>query len=320
VKPAEKSPQAPLEDFECEVDEELRPLTVSAALRQLTGCTWSRARDCVSSGKLLLDQTVVRDPACRVGAARTLSLRMNARSVSRPASGARIGRDCLVHVDSQLVVASKPAGLSSVPFDEKERGTFSQQLEQLLGGRPLQTVHRLDKDTSGLLVFARNANAAKKLAQQFRFHSVRRKYQALVHGTIESRTIRSALVLDRGDGLRGSQRSPRHSEDAKEAITHVRVIRSFEGAGWSASWIECELETGRTHQIRIHLSEAGHPLLGEKLYVREHRPDPSPRLQAPRQMLHAGELGLRHPQSAVDLSWQVPLPRDFTEILDRLVL
>jgi 23S rRNA pseudouridine1911/1915/1917 synthase len=164
-------------------------------------------------------------------------------------------------------------------------------------------VHRLDKDTSGVMLFARTLEAKKHLAQQFRVHSIGRRYVALVHGTfVGKRTLRSHLVEDRGDGLRGSARPGRR--EGQLAVTHVRAVTPLAGA----TLVSCELETGRTHQIRIHLAEAGYPIVGEAVYIRGYG---GPRLDAPRTMLHAAELTFEHPVSGEELSFGVEPPEDF---------
>ncbi len=169
-------------------------------------------------------------------------------------------------------------------------------------------VQRLDKETSGLVVFARTVPAKRALKNQFRAHSVHRRYDALVHGSAENATFRSRLVKDRGDGVSGSTDNPTLG---REAVTHVRVLARLAGA----THVECRLETGRTHQIRIHLSEAGHPLLGERVYVRGHAGE---LIAAPRLMLHARELGFVHPTNGRDLDFVDPLPEDMRAMIERL--
>jgi 23S rRNA pseudouridine1911/1915/1917 synthase len=158
------------------------------------------------------------------------------------------------------------------------------------------------------LVFARNLSAKRHLAQQFRCHSVERRYLALAKGMVSGQTLRSRLVKDRGDGRRGSTR---HPELGREAITHLRPLEQLPGA----TLVECRLETGRTHQIRIQLAEAGHPLCGERVYA---RPRDRAGLAAPRLMLHAAVLGLVHPATAERLRFAEPLPPDMQAELDRL--
>jgi 23S rRNA pseudouridine1911/1915/1917 synthase len=173
---------------------------------------------------------------------------------------------------------------------------------------PLGIVHRIDKETSGLVVFARTLAAKRDLKQQFRIHTVRRRYRALAHGQVPERSISSRLVQDRGDGLRGSTNNPKLG---RVATTHVRPLEALQGA----TFIECQLETGRTHQIRIHLAEAGSPLLGERVYSKNF---PHPLLSAPRLMLHAQELGFVHPVTGKHLDFEEPLPEDVLLVLKRL--
>lgn len=166
------------------------------------------------------------------------------------------------------------------------------------------------------MVFARTASAARHLGQQFRFHTVLRRYVALAHGEVATQTIRSTLVENRGDGLRGSSHALRRegwrvaAHEGQHAVTHVTRLEylpptpSHEGM----TRIECRLETGRTHQIRIHLSEIGHPLVGEKLYTRN---DSGALQPAPRVMLHAAELGVGHPVTGASMRWEQSPPSQF---------
>src|SRR5439155_24552380 len=127
---------------------------------------------------------------------------------------------------------------------------------------------------------------------------------ALANGRVEGRTIESYLVKDRGDGLRGTSR---YGREGQLAITHVESLHFLDGA----TLVACRLETGRTHQIRIHMSEAGHPIVGERVYVRDYR---GPLLAAPRPMLHAAELGFVHPVRGASIEFEAPLPDDFEEM------
>ncbi len=188
----------------------------------------------------------------------------------------------------------------------------------------LRAVQRLDRDTSGLLVFARTVAAQRHLQQQLAERLVTRRYQALAHGRVEDATFDTWLVADRGDGLRGSLAAPPPQrqqdwarlappEGARQAVTLVRVLAALRGA----THVACQLETGRQHQIRIHLAEAGHPLLGENVYIRDYR---GPRIAAPRPMLHAAVLGFQHPRDGRRLHFEDPPPADFVELLGRLRL
>jgi 23S rRNA pseudouridine1911/1915/1917 synthase len=137
-----------------------------------------------------------------------------------------------------------------------------------------------------------------------------RKYLAIVHGRLDRKeSYRSMLIEDRGDGLRGSAESTRIG--GQLAVTHVEPLELLDGA----TLVACRLETGRTHQIRIHLSEAGHPLVGESVYIRDYR---GPRIGAPRMMLHATELGFVHPATEKLMHFVRPPPADFNEVLHSL--
>jgi 23S rRNA pseudouridine1911/1915/1917 synthase len=285
------------------------------AVRVLFDASWNKARDWIASGKVTVAGAVTTEATWRVKAGD--ELRMNARA--RRARATELEDGAVVHVDAHVIVVRKAPGVSTVPYDDTETDTLEARVRAWLerhgksprGGRPaLGIVHRLDKETSGLVVFARSWLAKKALAGQFRAHSVHRVYLGIAHGDVRSRTLRSFLLADRGDGIRGSAHG-RPPSEAREAITHVRAVETLRGA----TLVACKLETGRTHQIRIHLSEAGHPLLGERVYVRHYR---GPILEAPRLMLHASELGFLHPATERDMAWDQPMPADMLELVEAL--
>jgi 23S rRNA pseudouridine1911/1915/1917 synthase len=177
---------------------------------------------------------------------------------------------------------------------------------------PVYAVHRLDKETSGLVVFARSKEAERNLGKQFRAHTIERRYLAVVRGQAKPGRIDSYLVRDRGDGRRGSAAEP---GQGKRAITHVRVLEDL----GEYTLVECRLETGRTHQVRIHLGERETPICGDHVYDRPLHgkpvPDPS---AASRLALHAASLGFQHPVTGKRLTWESPLPRDLKTLLARL--
>lgn len=229
-----------------------------------------------------------------------------------------LGGDLLVYLDANVAVVRKPPGISSVPHEASDEELLTldalvreviAKRDKIRGRAPLGVVHRLDKATSGLLVFTRTVAAKKHLAQQFREHSMHRLYLAIAHGDVRAQTFRSYLIENRGDGLRGSARG--NHREGQLAITHVEPKLRMKGA----TLVACRLETGRTHQIRIHLSEAGHPLVGETVYIRNYG---GPRIEAPRLMLHAAELGFAHPEDERPMFFSEPLPPDFEEVLERL--
>jgi len=165
-------------------------------------------------------------------------------------------------------------------------------------------VHRLDMDTSGALAFARTPDAVWAFQELFKAHDVERQYLAVVEGRVgaETGTVNLPLVADRGDLRRGVART--HGE-GKRAVTHFRVVERF---GPVATLLACWLETGRTHQIRIHLAEIGHPVVGDPVY----RPRNRPRCKAQfhRQALHAQTLGFRHPFGGHEVRVESPVPPD----------
>jgi 23S rRNA pseudouridine1911/1915/1917 synthase len=205
--------------------------------------------------------------------------------------------------------------VSSVPYDERETGTAMdlvrgawRRMGKPATSVPLHVVHRIDRATSGLLAFAKTKRAELGLAAQFRAHTIAREYVCVAHGVVKAGRIESFLVTDRGDGLRGSTTRP---GQGKRAVTHVAVKRALRGATLCA----VTLETGKTHQIRIHLAESGHPLVGEPVYIRDYT---GPVVTAPRLMLHAATLGFDHPITGARVELASPLPADFTAVVDRL--
>ena len=297
---------APLTDGEHTLTGEPRPL--DRALRQLyTGASWAAVRRAVRSGKVRVDDVVIRDPRRPVAPGSHISLRMAAAKYAGPT----VGDDVIVHVDPQVVVVRKPAGIVCVPDERWRRGTLAQQVLARLPRRgrravPLGIVQRLDRDTSGLLVFTRSREARLSLKRQLQHRAVSRHYLALVAGEAVKTSYRSHLI----EHANGKRASTRHRHLGKFACTHVEVVQRLAGA----TLIRCELETGRTHQIRIHLSEAGHPLLGDQRYARRAIPCPP----APRVMLHAASLGFEQPSTGQPLRFEEPMPADMVEVMERL--
>lgn len=302
------------------VDAESEGQTLAAVVRvALDGLPWSKARELVRRGKVTVDGDVAEDPAVRMTAGQKVEISPEGRRRRRGV----LDREAIVHLDADVVVVNKAPSLLSVPYAAGDKDTLVDQTFAALKRKrppqraPLGVVQRLDKDTTGLMVFPRNLAAKRALARQLRDHSVTRSYIALVHGVAESRRHESTFLQNRGDGLRGSWglfRRPKTKAppgDAKRAVSHVRVLRRLEGA----TLIECRLETGRQHQIRIHLSEAGNPLVGERVYIREWQ---GKQLEAPRIMLHAQTLGFDHPRSGERVEFSLPGPEDFQGVLQRL--
>ena len=290
--------------------------TLAAALRRrLPDRSWSDVRRLCETGKVMVDGQRALDPAVRVARDQRVDIVMTAPRPYEPTPDFRV-----VHEDAHLVVIEKPAGISSVPYERKETGTAMDLIRETwrrAGKRatvaPLYIVHRIDKDTSGLLCFAKTRLAERGLHGIFQKHEATREYLAVAHGTLPlgSRRFESVLVADRGDGLRGSTR---HRAEGQHAVTHVTAVEALRGA----TLCRVRLETGRTHQIRIHLAEAGHPLVGETVYIRDMLRAGGTPIEAARLMLHAATLGFIHPVSGERLDFKAEPPPDFIEILAAL--
>ena len=317
-------------------------VTLAAFLKARTSVAWSVAKRQIAAGKVFVDGVCATAVDLRLAAGQTVELRAHAQ---RPRDPDREG--VLVHDDAHVVVIDKPSGVNSVPYEDRETGTAMDLVRDAWRQRgrratvtPLYIVHRLDKDTSGLLCFAKTRLAERGLHTIFQRHQATREYLAVAEGRVESRRIESTLVADRGDGIRGSTR---HAGQGQHAVTFVEVIKYGDpqrvpmppreglrsGKPSSAHAIEVtaratlcrvRLETGRTHQIRIHLSEAGHPLVGETVYIRDLLRAGRTPLPAARLMLHAATLGFIHPVTGAQLDFRCEPPADFADILGELGL
>jgi RluA family pseudouridine synthase len=208
--------------------------------------------------------------------------------------------------DADLIVVDKAAGLLSVPSPEVLYETAESFLNKYLGAPAgearVHHVHRLDRDTSGVLVFAKNTWTRDRLQELFAGHDIERIYVAIVHGKLRepAGTFRSVMAEDRNLKVR----SVANPAEGKEAVTHYRTTAS----GRRYSILELKLETGRRNQIRVHLSEAGHPVLGDTMYGRG-REDPIERLA-----LHAKVLGFVHPRSGERRTFTSEVPRAFRDL------
>jgi 23S rRNA pseudouridine1911/1915/1917 synthase len=220
----------------------------------------------------------------------------------------------IVHEDAALLVLNKPAGLVVHPGSGNWQGTM---LNGLLHHHPplaaiarAGIVHRLDKDTSGLLVVAKTLEAQTDLVRQLQARTVVRQYLALVHGVV----ARDGTV-DAPIGRHPTQRTRMAvTEHGRAARTHYRVLERYA----RATLLECSLDTGRTHQIRVHLQSIGHPLVGDPVYRAGRGAAPGPLANFKRQALHAYRLGLVHPSSGAAMQWEAPLPADLRGLLQDL--
>jgi 23S rRNA pseudouridine1911/1915/1917 synthase len=292
--------------------------TVAAIVREQTGFAWSRARRLCTEGRVTLNGKRCLDPASRVAPGAVVVIDAHAPRLRGP-----LAESALVFYDRDIVIIDKPAGILSIADEAGTRETIVDYARTLLRridkkglDAKLGVVHRLDKDTSGVMMFARTAHAKRLLAAQFREHTIERVYHAIAHGAVAATRVETYLLLDRGDGMRGSYGHFRRANGAppvhaKRSVTHIRPIAGLAGA----TLVECRLESGRQHQIRIHLSELGHPLVGERLYIRDYV---GPKLDAVRPMLHARTLGFAHPRTAERLFFEREPPEDFRAMLAAL--
>jgi 23S rRNA pseudouridine1911/1915/1917 synthase len=285
-------------------------VTIAAFVKERANVAWSVAKRHVTSGKVFVDGAVVTEVDHRLATGQAVELRMSAR---RPLDPEREG--VLVYDDAHVVVIDKPAGVNSVPYEDRETGTAMDLIRGAWRrmGKPatsvaLHIVHRIDRATSGLLMFAKTKRAELGLAAQLRSHEMARQYRCVAHGVVVPRRIESQLIADRGDGLRGSTTLINRG---KRAVTHVEVERPLR----NSTLCRVRLETGRTHQIRIHLSESGHPLVGEEVYIRDYT---QTLIKSTRLLLHAATLGFEHPITGERVELASELPPDFTAMLDRL--
>jgi 23S rRNA pseudouridine1911/1915/1917 synthase len=314
-------------------------LTLGSFLRprlrepQEAAASWSRVQRLVRSRHVMIHGNICTDAARRLKAGEVVKVLHAAAAPPPRADDVRI-----VHLDREVVVVDKPSGITTTRHTEElgwptrrrqVQPTLDEMVPAVIGRRqasrpgpgrrgtgpvrqpPVRAVHRIDRETSGLVVFARTVPAERILAEQFRAHTTHRRYLALCVGRVGAGTIQTNLVRDRGDGRRGSS----GTDEGKRAVTHVRPVEHF---GDAYTFVECRLETGRTHQIRIHLAEIGHPVCGERVYAPPRGTGAADASGAARVMLHAAELGFVHPASGLELSFTSPLPADMRRLRERL--
>jgi 23S rRNA pseudouridine1911/1915/1917 synthase len=291
---------------------------LAAALPQFSR---ERLKTLVQAGGLTGPAGPLWDPALKVKGGETLVLSVPApRAAESPAQDIPLD---IVHEDDHLLVVDKPAGLVVHPAAGNLDGTLVNALLHHCAGRLSGIggvarpgiVHRIDKDTSGLMVVAKTDKAHEGLAAQFAAHNLERRYQAVVAGLPVPPAARIAGNLARSSTNRQKMAIVPDGR-GKHAVTHFRTLEALDGA----ALVECRLETGRTHQIRVHMASIGHGLLGDPAYGR------TPgglapvlkRLGFARQALHAATLGFRHPVTQENLVFGSPLPSDMTALIAEL--
>ena len=227
----------------------------------------------------------------------------------------------IIYEDEDILIINKPSGLVTHPGPGNWKGTLANALlhynADLSRLDRAGIVHRLDKNTSGLMVVAKNPKSQKYLVEEFQAHSVEREYSAIVYGNmISGGIVNDPIARDPKERIKQAVRV-----NGKEAVTHYRVIDRYE----NHTHIKALLETGRTHQIRVHLSHIGYPLVGDPLYggrlrfPKKAREEIKEALKAfQRQALHSKKLTLKHPTTGDEMSWKIELPEDMSMLLNAL--
>jgi 23S rRNA pseudouridine1911/1915/1917 synthase len=280
-----------------------------------------RLKSLIRSGAVEAEGKAVRDPATKVRGEE--SLRVAVPEPSSPHNEAQDIPLTIVFEDEHLLVVDKPAGLVVHPAAGNLDGTLvnallhhcAGQLSGIGGVARPGIVHRIDKDTSGLLVVAKTDVAHEGLAKQFAAHSIDRRYLAIVNGVPNTSEGAVDLPLARSATNR-KKIAVVEGRRGKRAVTHWKRMQLLR----DAALVECRLETGRTHQVRVHMASLGHPLLGDPVYGRSGKTHGKllNELQFHRQALHAAELGFTHPVTKRRLSFSSPMPPDMQELFKAL--
>jgi 23S rRNA pseudouridine1911/1915/1917 synthase len=269
--------------------------------------SWTKIRNAIAKGQVTVDAAAERDAAREVTAANVVVFDASRRALPH----ARLDLDRL-YEDAEILVVNKPAGLLTVPTDPDAKSiedtvlrraqTYARHLHGRQGYAGM--LHRLDRDTSGALAIALTRDAHWQGRELFAAHRFERWYLALVHGVPAPRrgTIDAPISTAYVSGRR---KVIKHGNDGRHAVTHYRVVEAYR----QAALLELELETGRQHQIRLHLQQLGHPLIGERVYA-----DTATKPRAPRQMLHAWRLRFPHPVRRATIIAEAPLPADMRRL------
>ena len=223
----------------------------------------------------------------------------------------------ILYEDDDIIIVNKPKGMVVHPANGNYTGTmvnslmYSHQgkLSSINGVIRPGIVHRIDKDTSGILVVAKNDNAHKKLAAQFKVHSIKRKYVALVKGIIKEDSLTIDMPI--GRSIKDRKKMAVTNKNSRSAVTHIAILKRFYSS--NVTLVEAELETGRTHQIRVHMAYIHHPLVGDEIYGKKDN-----KFKVQGQMLHAKYLGFVHPSTGKFIEFEKDVPEYFKEVLKSL--
>ncbi len=305
----------------------------------------SQLTQLLAKGAIKVDGVVVTDTKAKVTEGQEIAITVpEAEETETLAQNIPLD---VVYEDDDLIVVNKPAGMVVHPAPGSPKDTLvnallyhcADSLSGIGGEKRPGIVHRIDKDTSGLLVVAKNDRAHHGLAEQFERHSVERYYRAVCYGVPDANDPRvrgiKGVNFEPGNIMKITTRLARHKTDrqrqavlfdsGRHAVTRVRIVERF-GANEDIALVECWLETGRTHQIRVHMAHTGHGLVGDPVYggkrklsAKSFPPAVSDAINAfSRQALHAAVLGFIHPVTGEDMRFEADIPSDMADLLDKL--
>ena len=296
-----------------QVAEEFEDMRIDRYLAEICpDLSRSYVQKLLKSGDVEADGVKVK-PSYRVSAGEVVELEVQA-----PSEPEILAQDMdldIVYEDEDVILINKPKGMEVHPAAGHYEGTLvnglmahcKDQLSGINGMLRPGIVHRIDKDTTGILIVCKNDMAHRSIAAQLKEHSITRRYQAIVCGVIRE----EEGTVDAPIGRHPTDRKKMcvNEKNGRHAVTHYRVLRRFAGY----TYIECRLETGRTHQIRVHMASLHHPILGDAVYGPARCP-----FHLEGQTLHAGVLGFVHPRTGQYMEFTAPLPEYFKQLLDRL--
>ena len=295
------------------IEEDLNGQRIDKAISECDGSiTRSRAEQLIAEGRVSAEGTLVKKPSYRVRTGEQITV-----IIPEPEITEILPEDIpldIVYEDDDVVIVNKPKGMVVHPAPGHYTGTLvnalmfhcKDSLSGINGDLRPGIVHRIDRDTTGVLVVCKNDKAHICLSEQLAVHSIKRVYYCIVNGTVkEDGTVDAPIGRNPND-----RKKMAIIKDGRRAVTHYHILRQF---GKKYTLLSCELETGRTHQIRVHMASIGHPLLGDTVYGPAKQP-----FDTNGQVLHAGILGFKHPADGRYVEFEAPLPAYFAELIDKL--
>ncbi|MFZ0318089.1 MAG: RluA family pseudouridine synthase [Candidatus Sulfotelmatobacter sp.] len=294
---------------------------------RLDSISRARVQEMIAEGNVLVNDAPAK-ASLKLRGGERISILGEAQRAPLKAIAEEIPLD-IIYEDDDLAVINKPAGMmvhagAGATDDARNRGTLVNALLHHLGslsgvGGELRPgiVHRLDKETSGLIVVAKNDDAHRKLSAQFAAREVKKNYLALVHGWVKKDSDTLAQSISR-DPVRRMKMTTR-LEGGRTAVTHYRVARRLDTKFGKFTLLEVKIDTGRTHQIRVHVASMGHPVVGDTTYgAPKQARGKNAAISLPRNFLHAAELEFRHPRTGQPIALKSELPEELREFLSKL--